>query len=78
MEGAKTDSWAPESDPIVGMLLRGEADNPSEAEERYLDSHIEDIVKLVSSSISEEEFRRHPLIVMLLSHGSREWEDSLA
>ena len=65
-------------DPIVKLLLSGEADNPSAAERIYLDSHIADIVALVKSPLSEAEFRRHPLIMMLFSHGSREWEDSLA
>ena len=78
MTAAETQSWLPEHDPVVEMLLREEASNPSEAEARYLDAHIEDIVELVKSSLTEEEFRRHPLIMMLFAHGSREWEDSLA
>jgi hypothetical protein len=65
-------------DPIVAMLLRGEADTVSEAEEKYLDAHIADVVRLVESPLSDDELRNHPLIVMLLSHGSRDWEDSLA
>lgn len=64
-------------DPIVGILLRGEASTVHEAEETYLDSHLGEVVKLASSSLSDEEFRRHPLIMMLLSHGSRGFEDSL-
>jgi hypothetical protein len=78
MNSAESYSWSPENDPIVRMLLRGEAITSSEAEARYLDSHIEDIVELVKSPLSEDEFRRHPLIMMLFSHGSRDWEDSLA
>ena len=65
-------------DPIAQLLLRGEADDPSAAERIYLDAHIADVVALVNSPLSDAEFRRHPLIIMLFSHGSREWEDSLA
>ena len=65
-------------DPVVAMLLREEVTTASEAEARYLDEHIADIVELVKSPLSEREFREHPLIVMLFSHGSREWEDSVA
>jgi hypothetical protein len=65
-------------DPIVAMLLRGEADTVHEAEEKYLDEHLADVVRLVDSPLSDDEFRNHPLIIMLLSHGSRDWEDSVA
>jgi hypothetical protein len=65
------------SDPIVGMLLRGEASSVHEAEEKYLDAHLHEVIKLVGSVQSDEEFRRHPLISMLLAHGSRGFEDSL-
>ena len=71
-------AWRPEEDPVVTMLLRGEADSAGEAEARYLDTHLADIVALVNSSLSEAQFRRHPLIQMLFAHGGREWEDSIA
>lgn len=64
-------------DPIVGMLLRGEASSVHEAEEKYLDAHVHEVVELAGSSLSDEDFRRHPLIMMLLAHGSRGFEDSL-
>jgi len=64
-------------DPIAQLLLNGEASTPSEAERRYLESHLDDVLNLVQSTLSEEEFRRHPLIALLFSHGSRGWEDSL-
>lgn len=73
-----TQPWRPEDDPVVTMLLREEATTAHEAESRYLDSHIADVVALVNSPLSDAEFRRHPLIMMLFAHGSREWEDSLA
>ena len=65
-------------DPIVEMLLAGEAQTASEAEELYLDRHLPDILKLVESSLSDQDFRAHPLIMLLFAHGSRGWEDSLA
>jgi hypothetical protein len=65
------------NDPIVDVLLRGEAETVHEAEELYLDTHLQEVVELASSSLSDEEFRRHPLIMMLLAHGCRDFEDSL-
>jgi hypothetical protein len=59
------------------MLLLGAAQTVSEAEEAYLDAHLREVIRLVESPLSDEEFRAHPLIVLLLSHGSRDWEDSL-
>jgi hypothetical protein len=64
-------------DPIVSLLLAGQASTVDAAEELYLDQHLDDIVPLVQSPLSEDEFRRHPLIVLLLARGSRGWEDSL-
>lgn len=64
-------------DPVAQILLAGEATTPSEAERKYLERHLDDVLNLVESQLAEEEFRRHPLIVMLFSHGSRGWEDSL-
>jgi len=64
-------------DPIVEVLLAGEAQTASEAEELYLDRHIPDIINLVESSLSDQGFRAQPLIMLLFAHGSRGWEDSL-
>ena len=64
-------------DPVAQLLLNGQATTPSEAERQYLESHLDEVLRLVESSLSDEEFRRHPLIAMLFSHGSRGWEDSL-
>lgn len=64
-------------DPIAQLLLNGEARTASEAERKYLESHLDEVLQLVRSPLSEEEFRRHPLIALLFSHGSRGWEDSL-
>ena len=65
-------------DPIVQMLLRGEAKTVSEAEEKYLDANLRQVIDLVESPLSDEEFRNHPLIALLFSHGSRDWEDSVS
>ncbi len=65
------------ADPIVRLLLAGEASSADAAEEIYLDRHLDDVVMLVNSALSENEFRRHPLIALLLARGSRGWEDSL-
>lgn len=64
-------------DPVAQLLLNGAAQTPSEAERIYLENHLDDILELVRSPLSDEEFRSHSLIQMLFSHGSRGWEDSL-
>ena len=64
-------------DPIAKLLLEEKAVTPSQAERMYLESHLEEVFRLVDSPLSDEEFRRHPLIALLFSHGSRGWEDSL-
>jgi hypothetical protein len=65
------------SDPIIQMLLRGDAETVAEAEEIYLDANLHRVIELVESALSDEEFRAHPLITLLLSHGSRDFEDSI-
>ena len=64
-------------DPVAQLLLNGQASTPSEAERLYLEGHLDEVLGLVLSPLSDEEFRQHPLIAMLFSHGSRGWEDSL-
>jgi hypothetical protein len=64
-------------DPVAELILAGRASTVSEAEELYLDEHLDEVVKLVESDISDAEFRRHPLIALLLARGSRPLEDSL-
>lgn len=64
-------------DPIVQHLLTGRAHSASEAECLYLAEHLGEVIDLVNSPLSDEEFRRHPLIAILLSQGSRGWEDSI-
>jgi hypothetical protein len=58
-------------DPVVELLLRGEA------EEKYPDAAIPEILDLVRGPASNEELARHPLLTLVLAHGSRGWEDSI-
>jgi hypothetical protein len=63
-------------DPVVKLLREGRASSAPEAERLYLEEHLSEVVCLVKSDLSDEDFRRHPLIAALLSHGSRGWDDS--
>lgn len=68
-------------DPITMLLLTGEASTVHEAETKYLNENVEIIsrrvLELVESNLTDEEFGRHPLILLLRGHGSRRWEDSV-
>ena len=64
-------------DPVVDLILAGRASTVDEAEELYLDEHLDEVVRLAESDLSDEEFRRHPLIMLLLARGSRPPEDAL-
>lgn len=68
-------------DPISVLLLSGEASTVHEAETKFLNEHVETIsrlvLELVESDLTDEEFGRHPLILLLRGHGSRRWEDSV-
>ena len=59
---------------IDQMLLDGTAQSASDAEEKFLDAHLHDIAQL-ATYLPDDEFRNHPAIKLLLSHGSRSWED---
>jgi len=64
-------------DPVADLILAGRAQDVAEAEDLYLDSHFGELMALVDSDLSDAEFRRHPLVALLLAHGSRSFEDSL-
>lgn len=66
-----------DSDPVVDLILRGEARTVEQAEQLYLERNLGEIVRLVESPLSDAEFRRHPLIELLMARGSRGFEDSL-
>jgi hypothetical protein len=64
-------------DPVIQLLLRGEARTLHEAEEKYLDAAIPEILDLLRGPWSNDELARHPLLNLVRAHGSRGWEDSL-
>jgi hypothetical protein len=70
-----SDAWT--GDPIIDLILNGAAKTAHEAEELYLDTHVDEILRLVESALSERDFRSHPLIQLLLARGSPPLEDSL-
>jgi hypothetical protein len=63
---------------ITELLLSGRAATAAQAEAMFLDEHLADVLRLVASPLSDEEFRNHELIRLLFAHGSRALEDSLA
>jgi hypothetical protein len=66
-----------DSDPVLHLLLSGQAQTAAEAEEMYLNASMPEVIRLLESPLSDEELGRHPLFVMYRRHGSRGWEDSL-
>lgn len=68
---------AQQEDPVVELLMSGRATTLGEAENLYLDEHLAEVVELVNGPLSDEEFRRHPLIQLLMAKGSRGFEDSV-
>jgi hypothetical protein len=64
-------------DPVILLLLRGEAQTLHEAEEKYLDAALPEMLRLIGSPLSNEELAGHPLLQLVRAHGSRGWEDSL-
>jgi hypothetical protein len=64
-------------DPVIQLLLRGEANSLHEAEEKYLDSAVPAVLELLAGPLSNDELSSHPLLRLFLAHGSRGWEDSI-
>jgi hypothetical protein len=64
-------------DPVLHLLLTGQARTEAEAEEMYLNASLPEVIRLLQGPLSDEELGRHPLLVMFRRHGSRGWEDSL-
>jgi hypothetical protein len=64
-------------DAVADLLLSGAARTVAEAEEIYLEAHLDEVLELVAGPLPEAEFRAHPLIALLLARGSRPYEDSL-
>ncbi len=61
---------------IDDLLLSGQARTASQAEEMFLDAHLPELVQLVRE-LNDDELARHEAIKLLMSHGSRRWEDAL-
>jgi hypothetical protein len=61
---------------IDQLLLDGHAMTGFEAEEMFLDAHLPDLARL-ALELDEHEFVNHEAIKLLMSHGSRHFEDSL-
>jgi hypothetical protein len=66
-----------DNDPVLHLLLTGQARTATEAEEMYLNASLPEVLRLLQSPLTDEELGRHPLLVMYRRHGSRGWEDSL-
>lgn len=64
-------------DPVAALIIAGEADTVERAEELYLDRSVGALLALVSSDLSDDDFRAHPLVQLLLARGSRGWEGAL-
>ena len=65
------------TDPVERLLVTGQASTVFEAEERYLDSAYEEVLRLLRTELSDEELGGHPLMVLFRSYGSPGREDSL-
>jgi hypothetical protein len=61
---------------INELLLSGRASTASQAEEMFLDAHLPDLARLVIE-LDDREFEQHEAVKLLISHGSRRWEDAL-
>jgi hypothetical protein len=77
MDDANTELSELANDPVLQLILQGEAKDLDEAEELYLDRSLPRIMELIGSPLSNEELERHPLMQLLLRRGMRSWEDSL-
>ncbi len=64
-------------DPVLRLLLSGGARTVHEAEEMYLDNCLPEFLALLRGPWTNDELETHPLITLLVAHGSRGWEDSL-
>jgi hypothetical protein len=64
-------------DPVLRLILTGEAQSLDEAEEMYLDRSLPEVLELLRKPIPDEELAQHPLMTLLRVRGSRGREDSL-
>jgi hypothetical protein len=59
---------------IDEMIFNGRAQTAAEAENLFLDEHLPEISRLILE-LDSTELRKHEAIKLLMSHGSRSWED---
>lgn len=59
---------------IDDLLLTGRAETAVEAENLFLDEYLPEIARL-TLELDGPALRRHEAIKLLMSHGSRTWED---
>ncbi len=77
MEGDRRGVPEVDDDPVICFLLSGAATTLHDAEEMYLDASLPQVLELLRGPLSDQELSRHPLLLLLLAHGSRAREDSL-
>ncbi len=77
MEPANDQRLGPNDDRIFEIYLRGDAQSLYEAEDRYLDMVLPEILELIGSPLTNAELAEHPIMKMLFEHGSRPREDSI-
>ena len=64
-------------DPVLQLILSGQARSLDEAEERFLDESLPVIMELIGSSLRNDELENHPLLALLRSRGMRGRDDSI-
>ena len=77
MDPLRTGVAQVDEDPVMQLLLSGEAGTLHEAEEKYLNASLPELLRLVAGALSDEALNDHPLMALLRAHGSRGWEDSV-
>lgn len=61
---------------IDELLLSGQAHGAHEAEEMFLNTHLDELVQL-AIALDDQAFEQHEAVKLLMSHGSRQLEDAL-
>ena len=77
MNPGDTDISGITDDPVIQLILSGQAATLDEAEEIYLDASLPLVYELLRSPATDQELMEHPLLRLLVFRGSRGMEDSL-
>ncbi|NOT60566.1 MAG: hypothetical protein HOP19_10125 [Acidobacteria bacterium] len=68
------------NDPVMTLLLTGQAATFAEAERKFLNENVdlitEQVIALANSNLSEDELYQFPLVMLLRGRAIRKWEDS--